>query len=222
MTGGTVVTVLVILAVVAVVAVVVSIVVIKRKQKKQKPKGAGVSATLDRANMPVATPEVSVPAIQLVPRDVDTHVETWSDDWHFAQPDRGTVSFDVQKDSGLIVSLADRPGHPHVGYAVTIDRRGGVMTNFLDTVTSMTYISRLPVMDAPINSSAMVRNVELDADTKHHFDISYEHGYIEVSVDGRRVLACNDKLPTPGVQYVGLGDCGLKSGVGMITNLVIR
>ena len=140
-------------------------------------------------------------SMQIVPRSTSTHVDYWNDNWHFSQPDSGSLEFYVRKDSGLVVSLANQPGYPTVGYAVTIDKRGGVMTNFNDTVTSATYVARLPAMDSPLNSSSFVRNCELDADASHHFKIAYDHGYIEVFCDGVRVLAASDPMPTPGVQF---------------------
>src|SRR5579872_4443285 len=130
--------VLVVVGIVVAAAVIFVVVKAVRDRKKRHHKGA-LPPLQRREEMPSA-PETKGQTIEIVPRSVDTHVEYWSSEWHFAQPDRGTVSFDVQKDSGLVMTLCNAPGYPSVGYALTIDKRGGVMTNYADQVTSMTYV----------------------------------------------------------------------------------
>lgn len=139
------------------------------------------------------------------------------------------------------MTLADAPGYPKGGYAFVIDQRGGRTTNLSDTTTSATYLTRLPQMEAPASNSALVRNVEL-ANVPRHIDIDYRHGIIELYVDGVLAIGYNgaslrsigsrkhtqsltnrfaDPFPNSNISYVGFGTMGIKSGEGLVTNLVI-
>jgi hypothetical protein len=170
--------------------------------------------------LPVQGPSIDGESLRIVPRDTLLKVEYWSDRWRFNQPDLGHVSFTVNKNSGLVVSLSDQPGYPKAGYAFVIDRRGGHTTNFSDTTTSATYLTRLPQMDAPASNSALARNLEL-SNQPRRIDITYKHGVAELYVDGVLALSYNDPFPVSNISYVGFGDTGIKSGDGLITQLVI-
>lgn len=169
---------------------------------------------------PIQEPTVDGESLRIVPRDTLLKVEYWDDRWRFNQPDIGHVSFVVNKNSGLVVTIADAPGYPKGGYAFVIDQRGGKTTNLSDTTTSSTYLTRLPQMEAPASNSALVRNVEL-ANVPRKIDIDYRHGIIELYVDGVLAIGYNDPFPNSNISYVGFGTMGIKSGEGLITNLVI-
>jgi hypothetical protein len=88
--------------------------------------------------MPVNEPTVRGENVRIVPRDTLLKVEYWSDKWRFNQPDIGRISFVVNKNSGLVVSLADQPGYPKAGYAFVIDQRGGQVSYQLAASTPQT------------------------------------------------------------------------------------
>lgn len=204
------------LGVVAAIGVAIGIYYAVTRRHKKKTKKSEEETFLQQA----PTPSPAAATITLTPRDTNPRVEYWSDAWRFKQPDVGVISFDVVKESGLIVTIGNLAGYPKEGYSIIVDKRGGHETSYADTKTSMTYIARLPMMDGPAHNSAAVRNVEL-ANIRRHIVITYDHGYIEVFVDGLKVIAYNDPIPSAGMSYVGFGDLGLKSGVGTIDNLVI-
>jgi len=88
--------------------------------------------------LPVHEPTVRGENVRIVPRDTLLKVEYWSDKWRFNQPDIGRISFVVNKNSGLVVSLADQPGYPKAGYAFVIDQRGGQVSYQLAASTPQT------------------------------------------------------------------------------------
>jgi len=221
----------VIVVIVVVVVVTVSVLVIKYRKTSSTTGGGGSTSQASAPgpgvvtmptvpSLPYEKPTVMGDSVRIVPRDTIRKVEYWSDKWRFNQPDVGHVSFIVNKNSGLIVSLSDQPGYPKGGYAFVIDERGGQTTNFADTTTSATYLTRLPQMECPASNSALVRNVELQNQPRR-IDIDYRHGIVELSVDGVMVIGYNDPFPMSNVSYVGFGDTGLKSGEGIISDLVI-
>ena len=159
-------------------------------------------------------------SFQIHPKDYDKRIEHWDDAWRFPQYDRGTVEFDVMKESGLIVALSNTMGYPKGGYAVILDQRGSGDTQLSDSSTSNSYISRLPQINGAASAHANVRNVELSG-TPRHIKVTYEHGDIRVYVNNQMVLAYRDPAPDMKVQYVAFGHTGLKSGVGYIENMKI-
>ena len=162
--------------------------------------------------------------IDIVPTSVHARVEQWNEQWRFAQPDSGRVSFDVQKECGLVITVCNAAGAPQDGYAVVIDQRGS--NNFIDWSDrnmSTSYISSILAMDTPLNSTfGLARNVELCMHQLHHIDLAYHHGSLQVAVDGRKILDYNDTMANPGMRYVGFGSTGLASGPGRITNLRVQ
>lgn len=157
----------------------------------------------------------------VTPSDYDKRIENWDDRWRFRQPDTGTVSFDVTKPSGLIVCLSTRAGYAQDGYAVVIDARGSGDTDPFDDKTSVSYVSRLPQINGAISTHANARGVEL-AGKPCRITVSYRSGYIEAARNGVVFLRARDRAPTPGVSYVAFGHTGLKSGVGLLQNIVVE
>lgn len=151
-------------------------------------------------------------------------VTNWNDAWRFQQPDKGHVAFNVQKESGLVVTLSNSPGFPQAGYALVLDKRGSNgYVDYTDHTMSTSYFADAFNLDTPLNSSfGLIRNVELCAQQVHHIDITYDHGIIQAWYDGRRILNYYDSAANPGLSYVGFGTTGLASGPGIISGLTIQ
>jgi hypothetical protein len=196
----------------------------RRNHRKQNTEHQNKNKNLSRSAAPTVDSEMSLlrgggvtveGPLNLVPRDVEKRIDYWNDKWRFESLDVGSVEFDVHKESGVVVSFSDAPNYPKNGYALILDER-----NMSDRM-SMTYLTRLPAMDAPINANAAIRNAELQS-VQHHIKMTYDHGYIEVYMDGVKLLAYNDPMPPTQISYVGFGDCGMLSGSGKLTNIVIH
>lgn len=206
----------------ALAAVVVAAIMSRRRKQQKKAskdahkrpeEGTVVKPTLE------TLAKVRIPSLQLTPTDTEKRIDHWSDKWRFQRFDQGSVEFTVQKEAGVVVSFADAPSYPKNGYALVLDERNNSTTGDL---TSMTYLTRLPTMDAPINANAAIRNIELGASPQGTVvKMTYDHGYIEVYVNGTRVLYFNDNLASTQIAYVGFGTCGLSSGSGVLSNIVI-
>lgn len=191
-----------------------------------QPSGGGKKQTqkaVKPSNTAVAPTKKSDEGIsfQIVPRDYDKRIEYWDDTWRFEQYDIGSVEFEVAKESGLIVTFSTHAGYPKDGYAVIFDQRGSGDTNLYDSSTSVTYISRLPNINGAASAHANVRNVEL-AGTPRHVRVTYQHGVIEVFVNGEGVLRYKDPAPPTQIQYVGFGHTGIQSGIGRISRMRIH
>lgn len=160
----------------------------------------------------------------LQPNSVHTKVEAWNPAWRFGQPDKGTVSFDVQKECGLVFTLSNTCGYPQSGYGIVIDRRGSnAFIDASDRKMSTSYLADVTSLDTPLNTSyGLKHNVELCSSRMHHIDLAYDHGSMQVFFDGTKILDFYDTQANPGVAYVGFGTTGLFSGPGRISNLVIR
>lgn len=209
----------------AVAAVVVAAVMRRRRQRKagdhKRPEaGTVMKPTLDTLKTGAAAAKVvRIPSLTLTPTDTEKRIDHWNDKWRFAALDQGSVEFIVKKEAGAVVSFADAPSYPKNGYALVIDERNNSVAGDL---TSLTYLTRLPTMDAPINANAAIRNIELGASPQGtRVKMTYDHGYIEVYVDGTKVLAYNDPMPATQISYVGFGTCGLLSGTGELSDIVI-
>lgn len=195
-----------------------------RKLKHQAGKTVGAAMSVKQPVVPAANPQPAAPeglSLEIVPTVPDKSVNNYDENWRFRQPGRGRISFDVQMANGLIVTLTGDPGMPRDGYAVVIDARGGQMTNYADTRISTTYVARITNLDYAANSTALTRGVSLGARSKRHIDIVYKDGNLVLHVDGVQVLEFNDPYAVPTIQFCGFGSCGLSSGRGEITNLVI-
>ena len=191
----------------------------QRAPSDQRQQQSGSAAHAAPREEPPAPPVTSSTVV--TPHDYDKRIENWDESWQFRQPDEGTVDFDVTKDSGLIVCISTVSGYPQDGYAVLIDQRGQGDTDPFDDNTSVSYISRVPNLNGPISAHANARGVELSRTRSSHITIHYRAGYVEVLRNGVKFLQTRDMTATPGVQYVGFGHTGVRSGVGHIKNIVI-
>lgn len=52
-------------------------------------------------------------------------------------------------------------------------------------------------------------------------DVFYRHGVIELYVDSVLAILYSDPFPVSNISFVGFGTMGIKSGEGLITDLVI-
>lgn len=211
------------LALAVTVLVVVITVVMRRlggggRQDHKRPEaGTVLRPTLD--TLKAATKTVRIPSLTLTPTDTEKRIDHWNNTWRFAALDQGSVEFTVKKEAGAVVSFADAPDYPKNGYALVIDERNNSTTGDL---TSLSYLTRLPTMDAPINANAAIRNIELGASPQGtRVRMTFHHGYVEVYVNGTKVIAYNDPMPATQISYVGFGTCGLSSGTGELSNIVI-
>lgn len=177
--------------------------------------GSGCKNCGDKKKAAAAAPAT----VSIIPTDVGTRIENSDPSWRFAHADNGLVSFKVQKNSGLVVALTERPngGIPQDGYVVVLDRRG---SDAGDAKTSMSYVAKATDPESPINSQ-MVRNVELNGEV-HSVEVGYQHGTTTVSVDGKQILSASDSYARPGIAYVSFGHTGLRSGPGSIRDLVVQ
>jgi len=209
-----------VLVLLAVVVGAILVVVIRKKMKKSTSPSTPRKQTTTASNpASLATRELPPPpSVMLRPSDYNRRVEAWDDAWKLGQVDSGSVEFDVEKSHGLIVTLSTQVGAPRDGYAVVLDERGSGDTDPFESQVSNSYVSRLPQIEGPASAMANARNLKLGGSMRH-VRVSYAYGHVAVEMDGQRVLQYVDPAPRPGVQYVGFGHTGLRSGEGAIRNL---
>lgn len=159
---------------------------------------------------------------EIVPRDYDRRIENWDSAWTFTEPDRGTVSFVVRKNNGLIIALSTTPDHAQAGYAIVLDQRGSAHQDPYDHNTSVSFVSRLPNINGALSSFANARDVLLSDHAERRVHVQYEHGRITVHVDGTKVLEYRDPAPTTGVKYIGFGHLGMRSGTGILSRIDVN
>ena len=208
---------------VAIAGVIVLYVILRPRTSSAKRVSFAKPLVTKQAPAPPAPPaplESSVATI--IPRDYNQRIENWDDAWRFKQPDEGMVEFSISKPNGLIVVLSSTVGYAKEGYAVVIDQRGSGDQDPYDQTTSVSYVSRLPSINGAATAHALARNVKLGGGRRHKVRVVYDHGLLDVFVDGVRVLRYRDMMPAGSIQYVGLGSSGLISGVGHVTHMMIE